>query len=113
MKPAPSLPIPPVAAVITWITAGGNGMTKANFFFNSHGGGTILAPPPNQWIEITSARGHQTIQRGHPWEFSLKYKVTDSDGMEAGFHRVTWNGFNENGTRVSSGIYIYELRAGE
>ena len=48
---------------------------------NFHGGGTILAPPPNQWIEITSARGHQTIQRGHPLEFSLKYEVTDSDGM--------------------------------
>lgn len=29
------------------------------------------APPPAEWIEITSARGQQQIQRGHPWSFSL------------------------------------------
>ncbi|MDW7678978.1 MAG: T9SS type A sorting domain-containing protein, partial [bacterium] len=29
---------------------------------------------------------------------------------EAGFHFVTWNGCNERGIRVSSGIYYYQIK---
>ncbi len=51
------------------------------------------APAPGDWIEITSARGQQTIQRGHPWNFSLKCEVTDSDGNTAtDIHSVTVGG---------------------
>jgi len=51
------------------------------------------APAPGDWIEITSARGQQTIQRGHTWDFSLKCKVTDSDGNTAtDIHSVTVGG---------------------
>ena len=32
---------------------------------------------------------------------------------EKGVHRVTWNGTNQSGDPVSSGIYIYQLRAGD
>lgn len=32
--------------------------------------------------------------------------------MEAGYHRATWNGIDQKGKPVSSGIYIYELKAG-
>ena len=32
-----------------------------------------------------------------------------NDYMEEGFHQVLWNGTNDNGVKVSSGIYIYEL----
>ncbi|MFC1499824.1 kelch repeat-containing protein [Candidatus Zixiibacteriota bacterium] len=32
--------------------------------------------------------------------------------MEAGYHRVTWNGLNDDGRQVSSGIYIYLIQAG-
>jgi M6 family metalloprotease-like protein len=36
-----------------------------------------------------------------------------SDGVfEAGPHRVEWNGTDANGTRVSSGVYVYRLTAG-
>ena len=51
------------------------------------------APPPAVWLEITSARGQQTIQRGHPWDFSLKCEVTDSDGSKkTDIHSVTVGG---------------------
>ena len=33
--------------------------------------------------------------------------------LEAGFHEVTWNGRNNSGTRVSSGVYYYQIRSGE
>ena len=29
-----------------------------------------------------------------------------------GIHSIIWDGINESGNRVSSGIYFYELRAG-
>ncbi|GAB4377210.1 MAG: hypothetical protein Kow0042_24570 [Calditrichia bacterium] len=38
-----------------------------------------------------------------------KVAVLVDDYMEKGFHQVQWNGRNQNGNPVSSGIYIYEL----
>ncbi len=36
------------------------------------------------------------------------------DGREnAGYHKVRWNGLNQNGMSASSGIYFYRLRAGD
>lgn len=51
------------------------------------------APPPAVWLEITSAQGQQTIQRGHPWDFSLKCEVTDSDdSKKIDTHSITIGG---------------------
>jgi flagellar hook assembly protein FlgD len=33
--------------------------------------------------------------------------------MEPGQHKVTWNGKNERGEAVSSGIYLYTLKAAD
>ena len=38
--------------------------------------------------------------------------LEDEPLQEAGVHRVSWNGTNASGTRVSSGIYFYRLEAG-
>ncbi len=36
-----------------------------------------------------------------------------SDMQTQGYHSVLWNGRNDAGTRVSSGVYIYRLKAGD
>ncbi|MFC1545726.1 T9SS type A sorting domain-containing protein [Gemmatimonadota bacterium] len=33
--------------------------------------------------------------------------------MEAGYHRVTWTGKNDDGRQVGSGVYIYLIQAGQ
>ncbi len=40
-------------------------------------------------------------------------KVLVNDALTGGEYRVQWDGTNENGARVPSGIYFYELRAGD
>jgi hypothetical protein len=35
------------------------------------------------------------------------------DEMPAGFHRVRWDGTNDAGQRINSGIYLYKIRADE
>ncbi len=42
-----------------------------------------------------------------------KVKTLVSEFQEAGFHTVTWDGVNEAGQRVSSGIYFYKIKAGD
>lgn len=37
--------------------------------------------------------------------------LRNSTEMNAGYHKVMWNGLNDNGVRVSSGIYIYRISA--
>ncbi|MFC1629524.1 FlgD immunoglobulin-like domain containing protein, partial [Gemmatimonadota bacterium] len=32
--------------------------------------------------------------------------------MDAGYHRITWNGRNDDGRKVGSGVYIYLIQAG-
>ncbi len=40
-------------------------------------------------------------------------RTLTSERLPAGSHRVTWDGMNNEGTPVSSGIYFYRLKAGE
>jgi len=42
-----------------------------------------------------------------------KVKTLAKGWFEAGSHTVTWNGTNESGSVVASGIYFYKLTAGE
>ena len=42
-----------------------------------------------------------------------KVKQLVSDQLSAGQHSVIWNGKNDNGKSVSSGIYFYKLKAGK
>jgi photosystem II stability/assembly factor-like uncharacterized protein len=54
-------------------------------------------------------------------EVSLKvYSITGqlvktllNNNFPSGFHTVTWDGTNQSGQTVSSGVYIYQLRAGD
>ena len=42
-----------------------------------------------------------------------KVKILINEKLEAGNHQVVWNGKDENGKPVSSGIYFYKMKAGE
>jgi len=65
------------------------------------------APAPGDWIEITSARGQQTIQRGHSWDFSLKCEITDSDGNTAtDIHSVTVGGPAFNVSKTEKAVSL-------
>ena len=44
---------------------------------------TILAPPPGEWIYVSSWEGQQTVQVARTYDFSLKCEVTDSDNNTA------------------------------
>ncbi|NIT59046.1 MAG: T9SS type A sorting domain-containing protein, partial [Aliifodinibius sp.] len=37
-------------------------------------------------------------------------KLINNKIYTAGEHEITWNGINQTGKEVSSGIYLYELR---
>ncbi|MCK4652862.1 MAG: T9SS type A sorting domain-containing protein, partial [Candidatus Cloacimonetes bacterium] len=39
-----------------------------------------------------------------------KVKTLMNDNIEKGTHSVTWNGKDENGNAVSSGLYFYQLK---
>ena len=39
-------------------------------------------------------------------------KIT-REGMGAGYHEERWNGLNQNGRKVASGIYIFRLNAAD
>ena len=63
-----------------------------------------------------------TIQFGLNEDGPIELSVYDLRGqkistlvngyLQAGYHRATWNGIDQKGKPVSSGIYIYELKAG-
>jgi len=150
-----------------------------------------LAPPPGTWIYLSQYTGDQTITYGPSFDFSLKCKVTDSNGnsaedihsvvvaylpkdigkkietvsvsqipeqitlfgnypnpfnpvttidfglpacrsvklvvysingqlvktllnnrLSAGYHQVQWDGKDDSGRQLTTGVYIYELKTG-
>jgi flagellar hook assembly protein FlgD len=42
-----------------------------------------------------------------------RVKTLVSENVNAGEHAVQWNGRDDHGQRVSSGVYLYQLRAEE
>lgn len=58
----------------------------------------ILEPVSKFDLSIVNARGH-------------KVKVLKSGSLEAGRHRVIWNGLDGSGAEVASGLYLLQMRA--
>ena len=77
---------------------------------------TLLQNYPNPFNPET------TIQFGLPHESKVVLKIYNLIGQEiktlvnenrkAGFHKITWQGDNNFGQRVSSGVYLYKLYSG-
>ena len=42
-----------------------------------------------------------------------KVRTLTDQNFKAGTHRITWNGTNESGNVVSSGVYIYKIETPE
>ncbi len=73
----------------------------------------IIGNYPNPFNPTT------TIKYAIPMESKVIMEIFDINGelinkvtvgeQEAGYHKVVWNGKNENGENVSSGMYIYRL----
>jgi hypothetical protein len=79
---------------------------------------TLVGCFPNPFNPAT------TIRFGLPRSGPVSLVVFDVSGrraatlmsessLEAGWHELTWNGKNDNGVRLSSGIYLCRLKAGE
>ena len=68
--------------------------------FNSHTTMKYYLPKPNQVkVEIYDVLGQ-------------KVKTLINQPQNSGMHQVVWNGRDENGNSVSSGVYIYNLTSG-
>jgi hypothetical protein len=71
---------------------------------------------PNPFNPITSIRfdlpisGHTTIDIYNV--LGQKVKTLINSHIEIGRHKITWNGQNQYGTSLGSGIYIYRIQAG-
>ena len=42
-----------------------------------------------------------------------KVTVLENDRKSAGVYNVVWNGKSDNGQDVGSGVYLYQVKAGE
>ncbi len=64
-----------------------------------------------------------TLQYGLPEACDVDLMIFDITGrkirswhigsQQAGWHKIVWNGTNQSGQQVSTGVYIYIMRAGE
>jgi hypothetical protein len=97
-------------------------------YFGMMGGGPAVATPPHEVAHVTlepnqpnpfnpsteimfetSSRGEVTVRI---YDVAGKLVATLLDEtMDAGRHRIAWNGKDRSGADVSSGVYIVEIRA--
>ncbi|MFQ5582817.1 MAG: FlgD immunoglobulin-like domain containing protein, partial [Calditrichia bacterium] len=42
-----------------------------------------------------------------------KVRTLVNENMAAGYHNITWNGLNDNGAQVGTGVYFYHITAGD
>ncbi|MBD3161812.1 MAG: hypothetical protein GF346_05995, partial [Candidatus Eisenbacteria bacterium] len=83
----------------------------------SRSGIALYANQPNPFNPIT------TIRFAVPRSGAVALRIFDTAGrlirtlvaedLEAGTHAVTWDGTDDRGRAVGSGVYLYELRARE
>lgn len=79
-------------------------------------GAQLLAPHPNPFNPRTTI----PFELANHGEISLAIydlrgalvRVLDDDTHEAGFHAATWDGTNEAGQAVATGVYVVRLQAG-
>jgi len=72
---------------------------------------------PNPFNPITEIRYNLPIDQVVAITvYDLNGRVVKSlinSAQSAGYHKVIWDGTNENGIAISTGIYFYQMRAGD
>jgi len=77
---------------------------------------TLYRNYPNPFNPTTTIRFYtpknENIQLIIYNSLGQKVKTLIHDSLTAGMHSVQWNGINDDGSKVSSGVYFYRLQAG-
>ncbi len=64
---------------------------------------------PNTTIEYTIPINRRVSVKIYNISGQLVRTLVNNEFMDAGKHKVMWNGKNSNGVAVSTGMYIYSL----
>ena len=67
---------------------------------------------PQTWIDFSLPRDGQVSLRVYDGRGSLVRTLVNAS-LPAGSHHIRWEGADDNGRAVSSGVYHYELKIGE
>ncbi|KAA3611041.1 MAG: T9SS C-terminal target domain-containing protein [Calditrichaeota bacterium] len=72
---------------------------------------------PNPFNPVTTIRfdlpKEQNVSLNIYNVLGQKVKQLLNQKLDAGYHKTEWNGLNEHGVKVASGIYIYQIKAGK
>lgn len=68
---------------------------------------------PTTWIEFNLPKDEFVTLKIYTIDGRLVKTLVENMHFAAGRHKLSWDGTDENGTRVVSGVYIYKIEAGK
>ena len=88
---------------------------KSDPHLSTQTGGTCISAtaviPPTTTIRYVLKESHLAHLVVYN-SLGQKIRTLVHEPQTAGIHTIQWNGKNENGEKVASGIYFYQLKAG-
>jgi len=68
---------------------------------------------PTTWIEFNLPKDEFVTLKIYTIDGRLVKTLVENTHFVAGRHRLSWDGTDESGARVASGVYIYKIKAGK
>lgn len=68
---------------------------------------------PITWIEFNLPKDEFVTLKIYTIDGRLVKTLAENVHFTAGRHKLSWDGTDENGTRVASGVYIYKIKGGK
>ncbi|CUT00365.1 FG-GAP repeat domain-containing protein [Candidatus Kryptobacter tengchongensis] len=68
---------------------------------------------PTTWIKFSIPRDEFISLKIYTVDGRLVKTLVEGRYYSAGKHKITWDGTDENGNKVASGVYIYKISAGK
>ncbi len=68
---------------------------------------------PTTWIEFNLPKDEFVTLKIYTVDGRLVKTLVENTHFVAGRHRLSWDGTDESGARVASGVYIYKIKAGK